>query len=163
MNDLAKTEELSLTVTRHVAASPEKVYNAWLDPETLVRFMGNCKGFSLASAETDPRVGGRFTLMMRTSGTKVLPHTGTYLALVPHSRLAFTWESEFSRVENSTVTIELRPEAGGTAITLTHVRFVDEASRAGHLDGWTVILEGLVATDLQGALQHRGEGARAFP
>lgn len=148
MNDLAMTEELSLTVTRHIAASPEKVYRAWLDPETLVRFMRNCQGFSLTSAETDPRVGGRFTLMMRAGETMLPPHSGTYLELVPCSRLAFTWESEFSRAENSTVTIELRPEAGGTAITLTHVRFIDEAARAQHLDGWTVILDGLVATDL---------------
>ncbi len=138
--------DLSLTVQRRIAAIAERVYNAWLDPETLVHFMSNCQGITLTSAQTDPRVGGRFRLVMN-NGTKDIPHTGTYLELTPHSRIAFTWESEYSTVEGSTVTLDLVPVGAETLLTLTHVRFATESSRDGHKRGWATILDGLVAAN----------------
>jgi uncharacterized protein YndB with AHSA1/START domain len=139
--------ELSLTLQRRIKAPVEKVYAAWLDPATLARFMANCQGMSLAAAETDPRVGGRFLLAMQTSGG-IVDHRGTYLELVPYSRIAFTWESRFCTVEGSTVTLDLAPDGEVTLLTLTHVRFETESSRDGHSGGWTTILDGLVATTL---------------
>jgi uncharacterized protein YndB with AHSA1/START domain len=134
--------DLSLRLQKHIAAPVQRVYDAWLDPEKLIHFMANCQGMALARAETDPRVGGRFLLVMRV-GDKGVPHTGTYLELTPHSRIAFTWESEHSTVEGSTVTLDLVPDGNGTLLTLTHVRFANEANRDGHTVGWTTILEGL--------------------
>lgn len=151
MNMMSQTalnpDHLSLTVERRINAPVEKVYAAWLEPATLTRFFSNCQGIHLAKAETDPRVGGRFMLLMN-SGEKDLPHTGTYLELQPHSRIAFTWESLYSKVEGSTVTLDLVPDGDATLLTLTHVRFETESSRDGHLGGWTAILDGLGATPL---------------
>ncbi len=151
MNTLTTPErnatELSLTVQRRIDAPVQRVYEAWLDPATLTRFMANCQGMNLAAAETDPRIGGRFLLAMNT-GTRVVEHRGTYLDLVPHSRIVFTWESEFSKVEGSTVTLHLAPDGEATLLTLTHIRFETESSRDGHRGGWTTILDGLVATAL---------------
>lgn len=146
MNDMSTTE-LSLTLQRRIKAPVDKVYLAWLTPETLARFIGNCQGIRVTRAETDPQVGGRFLLLMH-NGTKDIPHTGTYLELVPHSRIAFTWESPFSTVEGSKVTLDLQPDGDATLLTLTHVRFENESSRDGHKGGWTAILDGLVATTL---------------
>lgn len=140
-------ETLRLTLHRRIAAPVEKVYQAWLDPQTLTRFMANCQGMHLAAAETDPRVGGRFLLAMNT-GTRVVDHRGTYLELVPYSRIAFTWESEFSTIEGSRVTLDLVPDGPATLLTLTHERFASESSRDGHAGGWTTILDGLTATAL---------------
>jgi uncharacterized protein YndB with AHSA1/START domain len=151
MNEISTPEltgtELSLTLQRRINAPVQRVYEAWLDPATLTRFMANCKGMSLAAAETDPRVGGRFLLAMNTSNG-VVDHRGTYLELVPHSRIAFTWESRFCTVEGSRVTLDLVPDGDGTLLTLTHVRFETESNRDGHSGGWTTILDGLVATAL---------------
>jgi uncharacterized protein YndB with AHSA1/START domain len=146
MNDMSPNE-LSLTVERRINAPVEKVYNAWLDPQTLNRFFSNCQGISLARAETDPRVGGRFLLVMN-NGTRDIPHTGTYVELTPHSRISFTWESPFMTLEGSMVTLDLVPDGAATMLTLTHVRFENESSRDGHRGGWTAILDGLVATRL---------------
>lgn len=151
MNEMTPTEvdpdTLSLTLQRHIKAPVDRVYAAWLDPATLTRFMSNCQGMSLAAAETDPRVGGRFLLGMNT-GSRVIDHRGTYLELVPHSRIAFTWESEYSTIEGSRVTLDLVPEGDGTLLTLTHVRFANADSRDGHSGGWATILDGLVKTNL---------------
>jgi len=141
MNDMT-TKELSLTVQRHIKAPANRVYDAWLDAGMLARFISNCEGIGVSRAETDPRVGGRFTLVMNVGGTDV-PHAGTYLELVPHSRIAFTWESQYSTVEGSTVTLDLVPEGAGTLLTLTHVRFASESARDGHKGGWETIVAGL--------------------
>ena len=136
--------DLTLTLSRRMDAPAAAVYAAWLDPALLTRFMANCQGMVLTRAETDPRVGGRFLLVMGSQGREV-PHTGTYLDLVPARRIVFTWESPYSTMEGSTVTIDLAEEAGHTMLTLTHRRFETESSRDGHRGGWAVILDGLVA------------------
>jgi uncharacterized protein YndB with AHSA1/START domain len=142
--------DLSLTIQKHINAPPDQVYAAWLDPVKLTRFMANCQGMQLSSAATDPRVGGRFSMVMN-NGTRDIPHAGTYLELAPHTRIAFTWESEYSTVEGSTVTMDLVPQSGGTLVTLTHVRFATESSRDGHRGGWTTILDGLAQAHQQAA------------
>ena len=151
MNEMSvnetKPNELSLTLSRRIAAAPAKVYDAWLNPETFARFMANCEGMTLAAAEIDARVGGRFLLVMRAGG-KDWPHTGTYLELSPHTRLAFTWESASSTVEGSTVTLDLMADGEATLLTLTHVRFSSEGVRDSHAGAWGTILDGLVKTTL---------------
>lgn len=138
--------ELSLTTTRQIKAPVETVFNAWLSAETLQRFMMPCSGGSLAKVTADPRVGGRFSIVM---GEDEIPHAGTYLAIEPHSKIAFSWESPYS-VDGSTVTLALRPIDGWTTeLTLTQVKFSSEDSRDGHIKGWNVILDGLEALQLQ--------------
>ena len=62
--------------------------------------------------------------------------------LVPHIRIAFTWETPFS-VDGSIVTIELSPVAEGTDVILTHVKFATAESRDNHAKGWAMILTNL--------------------
>ena len=135
--------ELSLTTTRQINAPVEKVFNAWLSPETLKKFMlPGGAGASVPSASVDPKVGGRFTIVM-ADGEKDIPHAGTYLTIDPHSRIVFTWESPFS-AEGSTVSLDLRAiDPSKTELTLTHVAFNSESSRDGHKKGWDAILEAL--------------------
>lgn len=141
------TQDLSLTLTREIAAPPERVYAAWLSAETLVRFMQNCQGLRVPHAQTDPVVGGAFQIVMNNGKDDIL-HTGTYLELVPHSRIVFTWVSPYSTAEGSTVTIDLAPHGAATLLTLTHRRFANEGSRDGHRAGWSTMLDGLAATAL---------------
>ena len=140
--------ELSLSLTRIVDARPEKVFNAWLTPATLKRFMVPCEGGAVPVAESEARVGGRFCIVM-FNGEKNIEHTGTYLEIEPHSRLAFTWQSVFS-LDDSTVTIDLKPSgADKTELTLTQVKFASESTRDGHLRGWTQIVDQLAAMDTE--------------
>lgn len=130
--------DLSLTVSRTITAAPERVFDAWLDPGMLMRFMQPGPGMTTPSAATDPREGGRFDLIMK-NGDDEMPHGGVYKVIDRPNRLVFSWESPFS-VEGSTVTLDFRPEGTGTHVTLTHVRFPDQESRDNHENGWTAIL-----------------------
>ena len=140
MNEAETLNELELTVTRTFAASREKVFNAWLSPSTLAKFMRPCDGEGMdARVENDPVTGGRFSIVMKLEDREV-PHAGTYLELAPFSRLKFTWESPFSR-DDSVVTIDLvEIDKATTELRLHQVRFVSESARDGHIGGWDRIL-----------------------
>ena len=135
--------ELTLTVERTINAPQEDVFNAWLKPETLQKFMTPGPGMSVPRAETDPQAGGRFAIVMQGEGGEI-PHAGTYREISPHDRIVFTWESPYS-VDDSTVTLTFDTVAEGTHVVLTHVRFADETARDNHKGGWTSILNALNA------------------
>ena len=133
--------DLTLTVERTINAPQKDVFNAWLDPEMLKQFMMPAPGMSVPKAANDPKVGGRFDIIMQ-AGDSEIPHAGTYREITPYDRIVFTWESPFS-VDESTVTLTFTPGNGGTHVSLTHVRFADAESRDNHEGGWTGILDAL--------------------
>jgi uncharacterized protein YndB with AHSA1/START domain len=134
--------DLSLSIKRTIKASPKAVYDAWLDPTTIRRFMAGGADQIVTEARTEPRVGGDFRIVM--SSDKEIAHQGIYKDLVPHSLIRFTWESPYSPAD-SEVTIRLAPVAEGTEVTLTQVKFLSEGARNGHQGGWTRILDRLDA------------------
>lgn len=133
------TQDLELTCTRTIAASPEMLYDAWLDPAMLARFMTPGPDMTVPKAEADARVGGRFDIVMR-AGDQELPHWGLYRELDRPNRIVFTWNSPYTTDEDSTVTLSFRAVAAGTEVTLHHIRFPSEESRDNHQGGWTAIL-----------------------
>ena len=134
--------DLTLTCRRVIKASPEAVYNAWLDPGMIRKFMAGGADQTVTEARTDARVGGGFYILMVAD--KAIPHQGIYKDLMPHSLIRFTWVSPYSP-SDSEVEIRLSPVAGGTEVVLTQIRFLSEGARDGHRDGWTRILERLAA------------------
>ncbi len=135
------TAELTTTVVRTFPAPPTRVYDAWLDPAFLSRFMVACDGGTVPEVSVDPRVGGHFLIVMN-DGTKDIPHRGTYLDLTRPHRMVFTWTSPHS-VEGSIVTLTLTAEGTGTRLELRQDKFASEGARDGHTRGWTRILQEL--------------------
>lgn len=138
------TTDLALKLTRRISASPEALIDAWLDPVMLKRFISPGEGTSTVRAETDPRVGGRYEIVMHNEMGEV-PHWGEYREIDRPNRLAFTWNSPHA-VPDSLVTLTFRAVGNETEVTLIHDRFPSEAERRGHEGGWTSILQALDAT-----------------
>ena len=134
--------ELSITIKRTVRAQIEKVFDAWLDPQMLSKFIIPMEGMPEPQVENDPRVGGKFTIIMQ-AGDASLPHSGEYIRIDrPHS-LIFTWVSDHS-IEGSQVSLNfLALNEHATEITLTQVKFFNEPAMRDHEGGWTNILETL--------------------
>jgi uncharacterized protein YndB with AHSA1/START domain len=128
---------------RVLAASPEEVFAAWSDPESLRVWM--CPGdLRWAEAEVDFRVGGRFRIVMH--GDTPYAQHGEYLEIDPPKRLVFTWISEWiSEAEAHTrVEVTLEPASdGGTRLQLVHDALPPGDAYAGHEEGWRSILEKL--------------------
>lgn len=133
--------DLNLKVERTINARQADVFNAWLNPEMLRQFMMPAAGMSVPKASNDPKVGGRFEIVMLAGETEI-PHAGTYREIKPHDRIVFTWESPFS-VDDSIVTLTFVAVETGTHVTLSHVRFADAETRNNHEGGWIGILDHL--------------------
>ena len=85
------TDEHSLTVRREIAAPAEDLFDAWLDAGSLGSWL-KPSGTRETRAETDPRVGGSFRIVMVDDESSML-HTGTYREIDRPHRLVFTWSS----------------------------------------------------------------------
>src|SRR3954469_19673937 len=79
----------SIRITRHVDLSPERVFDAWLDPEK-IRLWMLPGSEAVVRAEVDARIGGAFSFVVRRKGEEVA-HVGQYLEIERPRRLAFTW------------------------------------------------------------------------
>ena len=133
----------SLTLKRHIKATPEKVFEAWTDRQALLKWFGPGPG-PVTLAETDLRVGGRYAIAFMEDGEE--HHiSGTYLEVVPNERLVFTWTWRHLPEQQSRVTVLIKPETQGALVTLIHEQFADEHIRDLHRKGWTGCLDELEA------------------
>jgi len=124
-------------VIRRVIPVPrERVFAAWLDPVSLARWMGTVEGADVTAL--DPRVGGKFRIVMRHRGGTV-EHWGEYQAIERPSLLSFTWLSPNTDHRPTLVTVELQDRANSTELILTHRRLPRHQVDA-HRRGWTEIV-----------------------
>ena len=137
------TESVSVEVSRHIDAPPERVFDAWLDPESLGRWLFATPDGAMERVEVDPRVGGRFQIDERR-GDEVAEHSGTYVEIDRPRRLAFDFGTSFEETPTR-VTVDIAPDGSGSRVTLSHEGvWSDWEDRTRQ--GWTMILDGLART-----------------
>ncbi len=130
-------------VSRRIAASPERVFGAWLDPDGVRHWLFATPHGAMERVEIDPRVGGGFTIVERRGGERA-EHHGEYVELDRPNRLAFDFWTSFSG-ERTRVTVAIVPDGDGSRVTLTHAGvWADYEERTRK--GWTMILDGLART-----------------
>ncbi|HWA09586.1 MAG TPA: SRPBCC domain-containing protein [Opitutaceae bacterium] len=130
-----------IVVRRTFSAPAETVFDAWLDPAGVGRWLFATPTGKMARVEIDARVGGRFVLAeQRPDG--LLEHVGVYREIVRPRRLAFDFTVPKFSSEATRVTIDFAPRGQGCEITLTHEGVLPEYASATTA-GWTGILEHL--------------------
>ena len=136
-------EPVRVTVSRRLAASAERVFDAWLDPASARRWLFATEGGVMEKCEIDPRVGGGFAIFERRSD-QLAEHYGEYVELDRPRRLAFDFWTSFS-AERTRVTVDIAADGDESLLTLTHDGvWADYEQRTRQ--GWTMILEGLART-----------------
>ena len=138
---MAPNHPQSLTVTRRFDFPMERVFDAWLDPTRVGKWLFATPTGTIVRADIDARVGGGFIITDRRDGEDV-EHVGTYLEIDRPRRLAFTFGvPQYSELMTH-VRIDLRPVPGGCELTLTQqdtpAEWVERAR-----DGWGKIIGAL--------------------
>lgn len=130
-------EKPSLTIVRSFKAAPEKVWQAFTQPEALKQWFAPSDAFTIPLAEADVRIGGRYRIVMRSPEGEEHDVSGVYREIEPNRRLVYTWAWKSTPERESLVTITMRPAGGGTELTLKHEQFFDAEARDRHEQGWT--------------------------
>lgn len=131
-----------LTVTRTVAASPERAFDAWLDPAVARRFLFATPDGEMIRADIDARVGGKFAFVDRRPGQGDILHEGHYEVIDRPHRLVFTFAVPQYDPAITRVALDFAEAPGGCEITLTHTDVLPEWADQTK-QGWGTILEGL--------------------
>lgn len=151
--DPAADTKPSLTIKRRIKANPATVFAAWTDAEKIKHWWGP-EGMKTQVAEIDPRVGGRFHVVMKGEDGEVHDANGIFKEFIHDEKFVMSWYWITTPDRVSQLTITVKGDGGGTILTLLHEQFADEAARDGHNRGWTQALDKLAAYF---ALPHKGE------
>lgn len=130
-----------VSVSRRFNASPERVFDAWLDPKLAGRWLFATPAGEMVRVEIDPRVGGEFTIVERRDGEDV-EHTGRYLEIDRPRRLVFTFAAPKYSTQSTRVRIEITSAGSGCVLVLTHEGVLPDYLELTQ-DGWKMILDGL--------------------
>jgi uncharacterized protein YndB with AHSA1/START domain len=130
-------------VRRLLPATPDVVYDEWLDPGALADWMcprpARCRGI-----ESEPRLGGRLRIDIEDGGTEFWV-SGEYLVLDRPRRLSFSWSCSTwpDPGLKSVVNVLLEPrENEQTLMTIEHT-LLPPGLVGQHERGWTAIAEQL--------------------
>ena len=136
------TERARVEFRRRYEYSRDRVFQAWTDPEMLVRWVGP-KDMTPLEVTFDPRVGGRYRMVM-APGSVIAGEITEFLA---PQRLAYTWvfisaqpDGSETRTVESLVTVTLADvgteTAPATELTLIHEGLSGDSGAAGVSEGW---------------------------
>jgi uncharacterized protein YndB with AHSA1/START domain len=124
----------AVVVRRTIAATAEELFDAWLDPQAMAIWM-RPGSIQTTVATVDPRVGGRYEIVMR-SATDTYPHSGVYRVINRPRQLVFTWISRGTEHRESLVTVDFIARGAATEVVVTHEQ-LPEGAAPSHAEGWT--------------------------
>jgi uncharacterized protein YndB with AHSA1/START domain len=154
---MSTSDALVLRVERTFRATPEEVFDAWTNPEVLVRWWAARPTWSSPKCEVDLRVGGRYTLRMRDDESgEERAVGGEYREVNRPHRLVYTWawegESGMHPGNVTVVTVDFVAGDDGTTVRLHHTGFASAESCFNHRAGWEGTLDNLATR-----VFHQGE------
>jgi uncharacterized protein YndB with AHSA1/START domain len=133
----------------HITAPPERVFQALIDPEQVMRWWTSA-ACPIESFEMEPKPGGRWRYSAKPSGKAVSGTTfqceGEVIEFDPPRRLAYSWTANWhdDKMRRTVVRWELVPTEGGTLVKITHSGLVQEpAARKDYSGGWPGVISSL--------------------
>ncbi|GAA5231941.1 SRPBCC family protein [Verticiella sediminum] len=136
----------TIRLHRVVAAKPEKVYRAFIEPDAAASWLPPF-GFLCTVHELDARVGGRHRMSFRNFTTGA-SHAfgGVYLELVPNERLVYTDRFDDPGLPGEMkVTVTLKAVSVGTELSIEQEGVPDVIPPEACYLGWQASLRKLVA------------------
>ena len=131
------SDDKTLVIEREFQASPERIYEAWTNPEILQKWWGP-EGVTIPTLALDVREGGKWITTFHSDqmGERIV--SGQYVTLDPPNRLVFTWgwTDNGVRGHETEVEIVLVKSADKTLMILTQKIFTEVEHRNNHNFGW---------------------------
>jgi uncharacterized protein YndB with AHSA1/START domain len=143
-----------LTIKRVFKAPVEKVYQAWTDPDKMVRWFASNERWRTPEVEVGSSPGGKYNLTMRHSDGDKFQSVGQIVEIIENQRISFTWTMPDAGLSfgESLVTVDLREVPEGTELTLTHDRLTNADLLKDTSGGWAgclTMLEGYLVNGVE--------------
>lgn len=122
---------------RVLAARPNKVYRAFLEPEALAKWLPP-DGFTCTVHHLDATIGGRYKMSFRNFTTsRGHSFSGEYMELVPDRRLRYKDRFDDPNLAGEIqVTVTLRPVSVGTELNIVQEGLPDVIPLDACYLGW---------------------------
>lgn len=139
-----RPRRLTLRLARTLAAPPDRVFAACVEPAELTEWWGPA-GFTSPSIELDVRTGGEYRIAMQPPDDPLFHLRGAFLEVERPGRLSYTfaWEEPDPDDRETVVTLIFQESGDGTELVLEQGPFATEARYDLHRAGWTESLERL--------------------
>jgi uncharacterized protein YndB with AHSA1/START domain len=124
-------KSIEVRVERTIAAPPDEVYDAWLNP----KIPGNPWNMA-EKLLLNPKVDGFFYWKVKET-----PHYGRFTEVKRPGRIQHTWVSPNTLGQESIVTVTFKKQAEGTVMRLVHSGIPDTEAGRGHEKGWNYFLD----------------------
>jgi uncharacterized protein YndB with AHSA1/START domain len=137
------TKLQTLRMERRFDASPERLFDAWTDPQLAAAWLFTGPDSETHRTEIDLRVGGRWEIVDRRGGVDYRA-IGEYLEIERPRRLVFTFGMPQFSDAFTTVTVEIAADGAGSRMTLVQDGLAPDAV-AGLEAGWGEMFDQLAA------------------
>jgi uncharacterized protein YndB with AHSA1/START domain len=136
---------VDIRVTRQYQSSPERVFDAWLDPAIAGKWLFATPTGEMVRVDIDPRVGGSYTIIERRDGEDA-KHSGIYSEIERPHRIVFSLSVEKNAEDADRIVVDIAPLEAGSSLTLTHELRREWAEFADRVrTGWVTVLDQLAA------------------
>ncbi|MGX5848413.1 SRPBCC family protein [Mesorhizobium sp. PL10] len=130
----------TIMASAEILARMEQVLAALVTDE-VERWWGSAETYQMTGWTADLRVGGRWSVIVRTADGRRLPAGGEFLEIEAPRRIvqtrAYDWDHPTLGRHETTVAYLLEPIATGTRLTICHGGFAGFAEAAAeHAEGW---------------------------
>lgn len=129
----------------HIAAPPERVFQALTDPAQVVQWWGQAGIYRCTNFENNLRVGGTWRSVGVDGRGGHFEITGQYLEVDPPRVLSSTWIATWTGNAKTKVRWELEPSGKGTLVRIRHSGFAAHPELAQAYRGWPRMLTWLQA------------------
>jgi uncharacterized protein YndB with AHSA1/START domain len=133
-------------VRRRFSATPEQIFAAFADAGMVSRWLKPAPEIALTVLQFEFRVGGFYRFAYHPPGQQTVIVFGSYLAIEPPSRLAFSWTIEPPDIHagiESEVTVTITPQVGGAELVIRHDKLGPADAILRHDQGWRGALDHL--------------------
>jgi uncharacterized protein YndB with AHSA1/START domain len=157
--DALSTNHATLTIERHVKASPSRVFAAWANAEAKRQWFACHDEWVPLEYSLDFRVGGAERNHVSDSDGVLHAYEARYIDIVPNARIIYAYDMKLgdTRISASLATVTFEPAAAGTKMLFTEqVVFLDGyADNGSRLQGTEILVDRIQAfVERETALVH---------
>ena len=138
------TTKNTIRLHRVLAAKPEKIYRAFLEPDAMARWLPP-NGFTGKVHQIDAKVGGTYKMSFTNFTTgSTIGFGGEYRELIPHERLRYTDNFDDPNLAGEIqVTVTLKKVSVGTELNIVQEGLPDVIPLDACYLGWQESLQNL--------------------